>query len=235
MSRTPGAKDKQKRKARTDVENLRRPKGIIADQNPDLPEGYSASRIKFMMDITPTEKLDVWDVPEMERRFRHYLEKCAEHGMKVGNMAAYYAIGIDKDTARDWVHQDRQMRNQRTLFVKKVQQICAMFREGLMEDGKINPVTGIFWQKNYDGLKDQQETIITPNNPLGDTTDPETLRRRYLERAEQPLVEQKEIFENPAEKSQKGNFSEAAPEASRDTVLKEILETGSDPGSGVDR
>lgn len=53
-----------------------------------------------------------------------------------------------------------------------------------MEDGKINPVTGIFWQKNYDGLKDQQETIITPNNPLGDATDTDALRRRYLEQKE---------------------------------------------------
>lgn len=184
MSRTPGAKDKKPRKIRPDSKT---PKGIIADQNPDLPDGYSASRIKFMLDITPTEKLDVWDVPEMERRFENYLLKCAEHGMKVGNMAAYYAIGITKETARDWLAQDHQMKNERTHFIKKVQQICAMFREGLMEDGKINPVTGIFWQKNYDGLKDQTETIITPHNPLGDSTDAETLKRRYLEQKEDVL------------------------------------------------
>lgn len=191
--------------------------------------------IQFMMEIAPTEKLDVWDVPEMERRFARYLQICAERDVKVGNQAAYFAIGITKETARDWIKQDVHERNERTHFIKKVQQICGMYREGLMQDGKVNPVTGIFWQKNYDGLKDQQETIITPNNPLGDTTDPETLRRRYLERAEQPLVEQKENFEIPAEKSQKGDFSEAAPETSHCTVTEEIPETGSDPGSGTDR
>lgn len=137
-----------------------------------------------MMDITPAEPLDVWDVEEMERRFINYLQICAERDIKVGNMAAYYAIGITKETARDWINQDRQMKNARTHFVKKVQQICAMTREGLMQDGKINPVTGIFWQKNYDGLKDQQEQVIIPANPLGDSTDAETLRRRYLEQKE---------------------------------------------------
>ena len=32
-----------------------------------------------------------------------------------------------------------------------------------MQDGQINPVTGIFWQKNYDGLKDTQDLVLTPN------------------------------------------------------------------------
>ncbi len=57
-----------------------------------------------------------------------------------------------------------------------------------MQDGKINPVTGIFWQKNYDGLKDQQEQVIIPANPLGDSTDAETLRRRYLEQKEIQMI-----------------------------------------------
>ena len=183
--RTPGAKDKKPRKRREDGNKPAWSKSpIINDAKAELPDGYNTKMIQFMMDITPTEPLDVWDVEEMERRFMRYLEKCTEHGMKVGNMAAYYAIGITKETSRDWIQQDHQMRNQRTHFIKKVQQICAMFREGLMQDGKINPVTGIFWQKNYDGLKDQQETIITPNNPLGDATDTEALRRRYLEQKE---------------------------------------------------
>lgn len=57
-----------------------------------------------------------------------------------------------------------------------------MYREGLMEDGKVNPVTGIFWQKNYDGMKDQQEVVLTPNtSPLGEQKDAEALKQKYLE------------------------------------------------------
>lgn len=51
-----------------------------------------------------------------------------------------------------------------------------------MEDGKVNPVTGIFWQKNYDGLRDQQEVVLTPNtSPLGEQADAESLKQKYLE------------------------------------------------------
>lgn len=133
-----------------------------------------------MQAILPTEPLDHDDVEEMERRFKHYLAKCAEWDMKIGNQAAYAAIGINKDLVYEWTVR-RQTNPRRTEFVKKVQQFCAMYREGLMEDGKVNPVTGIFWQKNYDGMKDQQEVVLTPNtSPLGDQTDAEALKQKYL-------------------------------------------------------
>lgn len=134
-----------------------------------------------MQAILPTEPLNRDDVEEMERRFARYLEMCAEWDMKVGNQAAYAAIGIDKGDAYEWTN--RNLGNPaRTAFIKKVQKICAMYREGLMEDGKVNPVTGIFWQKNYDGLKDQQEVVLTPNtNPLGEQKDAEALKQKYLE------------------------------------------------------
>lgn len=175
MARTPGAKDTKPRK--TDG----KPRGITADQNPDLPEGYNTRRIQFMMAIMPTEPLDYNDVDEMERRFTRYLQMCSEWDMKVGNQAAYAAIGIDKGLVWDWLNR-REANPRRTDFLKKVQTICAMYREGLMEDGKVNPVTGIFWQKNYDGMKDQQEVVLTPNaNPLGEQQDAETLKQKYLE------------------------------------------------------
>lgn len=134
-----------------------------------------------MQAILPTEPLDHDDVEEMERRFQHYLTKCAEWDMKIGNQAAYAAIGINKDLVYEWTVR-RQTNPRRTEFVKKVQQFCAMYREGLMEDGKVNPVTGIFWQKNYDGMKDQQEVVLTPNtSPLGEQKDAEALKQKYLE------------------------------------------------------
>lgn len=177
MARTQGAKDTKPRTRSAESSEL---KGIVADQNPNLPQGYNTRRIAFMQAILPTEPLDHDDVEEMERRFQHYLTKCAEWDMKIGNQAAYAAIGINKDLVYEWTVR-RQTNPRRTEFVKKVQQFCAMYREGLMEDGKVNPVTGIFWQKNYDGMKDQQEVVLTPNtSPLGDQTDAEALKQKYL-------------------------------------------------------
>lgn len=184
MSRTAGAKDKKPRARRADGNKPAWSNSpVIQDQQnlENLPEGYNSRRIAFMMDILPTEPLDSNDVDEMERRFQRYLQKCAEWDMKVGNQAAYAAIGIDKDDVYNWVARI-STNPKRGEFVKKVQKICALYREGLMEDGKVNPVTGIFWQKNYDGLRDQQEVVLTPNqSPLGEQKDAESLRQKYLE------------------------------------------------------
>ena len=203
MARTPGAKDITPRQKRTDSP-------IDAVNNPDVEIGYNAKRIAFMQAILPTEPLDSNDVGEMERRFNRYLQLCAEWDMKIGNQAAYAAIGIDKGTAWDWENRS-QGNPARTDFIKKVRQICAMYREGLMEDGKVNPVTGIFWQKNYDGMKDQQEVVLTPNqNPLGEQPNMEALEKKYLDNASAFLPESAEgaevIIETPAEtqKAQKG-------------------------------
>ena len=181
MARTVGAKDTKPRQKAAAGSKPSDKSPIIQDHNPDLPEGYNTRRIRFMQAILPTEPLDRDDVEEMERRFAFYLELCAQWAMKVGNMAAYAAIGIDKADAYEWSNRNLGS-PARTAFIKKVQKVCAMYREGLMEDGKVNPVTGIFWQKNYDGMKDQQEVVLTPNtSPLGEQKDAEALKQKYLE------------------------------------------------------
>lgn len=175
MARTQGAKDKQPRKSSPTGEA----RGITKE--PEVEEGYNTRRIRFMREILPTEPLNYNDVAEMERRFANYLELCAVWDMKIGNQAAYAAIGISKELAWEWENRSQGNPTRRD-FIKKVRQFCAMYREGLMEDGKVNPVTGIFWQKNYDGMKDQQEVVLTPNtSPLGEQQDTEALKQKYLE------------------------------------------------------
>lgn len=211
MSRTPGAKDKQKRKSSpTGVVRG----GTVAEQNPNLPAGYNAKMVQFIADITPTEPLDRSDpvkmVEVMQERFTRYLRLCAERDMKVGNQGAYLAIGISKETAWDW--QNRPSTNPLLAnFVKKVQQICAYYRESLMADGKVNPATGIFWQKNYDGMKDQQEVVLTPNNPLGDSQNAETLKQKYIEDT-YGIVENDDV-PKLAESAESKNFSDLAESA----------------------
>lgn len=169
-----------------------------------------------MQEILPTEPLDNEDVDEMERRFNNYLRKCAEWDMKIGNQAAYAAIGINKDLVYEWTVR-RQSNPRRTEFIKKVQQFCAMYREGLMEDGKVNPVTGIFWQKNYDGMKDQQEVVLTPNtSPLGEQKDAEALRQKYLENTYgMTELPESETLELPESAEGQKEFSEIPQEAQK--------------------
>ena len=51
-----------------------------------------------------------------------------------------------------------------------------------MQNGAVNPVSGIFLGKNHYGYKDQSETVVvTPQNLLGSTESPAALEQKYLD------------------------------------------------------
>lgn len=117
--------------------------------------------VQFVMELyaIADEDGDRYDrsVPALQKRFVRYLETCNKHGMKMGNQAAYLAMGVDQQWVYSVMHNKDGMGNnrERVEFLRQVKQICAVSREGMMGDGSLNPVVGIFWQKNFDGMKDQ--------------------------------------------------------------------------------
>jgi hypothetical protein len=138
----------------------------------------------------------------MNRRFLHYIETCQKYGKKVGNMAAYSAIGVYDELVTKWTKPDAKNQLRRDFF-KYVKAVCATYRESLMQDSKVNPVVGIFWQKNYDGLKDQKETLQVIANPLGEQKDVSALEQKYAANAalvEAPKAIDVEFIEHAAEK-----------------------------------
>ena len=50
-------------------------------------------------------------------------------------------------------------------MVKKAKEILAGIDAKLVSQGKIPQVTYIFRAKNFFGMRDQQEVVLTPNNP----------------------------------------------------------------------
>jgi hypothetical protein len=44
-------------------------------------------------------------------------------------------------------------------FAKSILQALSVIREDLVADGKIHPIVGIFWQRNYDGLRNDTEQV----------------------------------------------------------------------------
>lgn len=52
--------------------------------------------------------------------------------------------------------------------IKRAYKIMEDLWENYMQNGKINPVSGIFLGKNNFGYQDKQEMVITPNQPESD-------------------------------------------------------------------
>lgn len=146
---------------------------------PKVEEGYNSRVVRFLREIAPTEPLDFNDVDEMERRFAHYIEMCELYDQPISNLAAYSAIGITKSQAENWEHRDKNERKRE--FIRKVRTVCGTVREFYMLDGKVPPVTGIWWQKNYDGLRDVTETISTKIDLTSPDRSIEEIKQRYLE------------------------------------------------------
>jgi DNA-binding XRE family transcriptional regulator len=142
-------------------------------------------RIVFVTTLATLPPIDTKDAGALEARLGEYLAICREQGMKAGNQAMCLALGVEVSTLISWSNGNAPTPSL-VQFAKKARSICSSFRESYMQDGKVNPVTGIFWQKNYDGLKDQQEHVITPNNVLGDRPDPVRLQQKYLDSLPDP-------------------------------------------------
>jgi hypothetical protein len=187
--------DKQKRKPGTG-------KFLQEAAKTEATSEYNEETLAFIREVTPKFKPDYNDIDEMNRRFEHYLDACAKYGKKVGNIAAYTAIGVTSDLVSIWTRADAKNVNRKQFF-EYVKAVCAMYRENLMQDSKVNPVVGIFWQKNYDGLKDQKETLQVIANPLGEQKDVSALEQKYAANAalvEAPKAIDVEFIEHAAEK-----------------------------------
>ncbi len=143
-------------------------------------------RITFVTELARLPRIDTKDAAALELRLAEYLAICERHGMKVGNQAMCMALGVGVEDLKRWSNGVAPTPSIME-FAKKARSICSAFRESYMQDGKVNPVTGIFWQKNYDGLRDQQEHVVIPTNPLGEQPDPVRLQQKYLDSLPDPV------------------------------------------------
>lgn len=101
---------------------------------------------------------DTNDLGSLKSCFVKYLELCAQNNMKVGNLGAYAAMGISRNTAYDWEHgRGRSNDDSYRKFIVFVKTMIAAYRESAIAEGDINPIVGMFWQKSFDGLNEMTE------------------------------------------------------------------------------
>lgn len=119
------------------------------------------------------------DVNDMRQRFYLYCALSERVGMRIGNMNAYHAMGISFKVASEWRSGGCGSTAERRELIAEVDAICSGTREMLAGMQQINPVLAIFWQKNYDGLKDVQDHVVSAGDPLGDKQSREQIQEKY--------------------------------------------------------
>lgn len=119
---------------------------------------------------------DLKDLDSLKECFIAYLQLCQEDGFRPGNMGAYTAMGMSKSLFEKWKASDKPDIKR---FCNFVASTCAMIREGLVSDGKINPIIGIFWQRNFDGLRNDVEQLAAGSNDQVEQMTADDYRNKY--------------------------------------------------------
>ena len=131
---------------------------------------------EFVKD-TLTSMMEFYNLPivkddeEFIERTEKYFFRCAERGIKPTWEEYALAMGTKRQSLWEW-ETGRRVRISPNLIVQ-AKEFMAAYDARAVSSGKLNPVTYIFRSKNYYGLKDQQEHILTPST--GDVMDEKSL------------------------------------------------------------
>lgn len=117
---------------------------------------------------------------ECRQRLYDFFDTCQKTGQLPTVEKMVMALGTIKQTVWNWEN-GIGCSSVRMDLIKKAKGFIASFESEMVTEGKINPVVYIFRAKNYFGMKDQQEVVLTPNQPLGDSPDQKQLEERIAE------------------------------------------------------
>ncbi len=141
--------------------------------------GDNSKYLNHNLQIASLPSIDTADEKQVEKRIYEYFQICSQNDMKPSMAGLALAIGVSRSTLWEWSVGNVRSSTHFDTIKKAVQMLDAQMVD-YMQNGKINPVSGIFLMKNSFGYKDQQEVVVTPNSPLGEQRDPEALRDEYM-------------------------------------------------------
>lgn len=122
---------------------------------------------------------DIKDTEDLRKRFYCYCRLAEECDVRIGNMQAYASMGITWQTARNWKNGGYGSTPERARLINEIEAVCSGMRETLAASAKINPVLAIFWEKNFDGMRDVTEHVAYTGDPLGDKQTPDQIAEKY--------------------------------------------------------
>lgn len=139
--------------------------------------GDNARYLRFALDNMNRPPIDISDGKQVERRIYEYFQDCVKADMKPNVVALANALGIDRSTLRSWkVGECRTLSH--TPIVKKAFDALEELWVDYMQNGKINPASGIFLGKNHFGYRDVTDVTLTPGQQLSDQTTPEQMQKQ---------------------------------------------------------
>lgn len=138
-------------------------------------------RLEFLAEVAKLSAEVIPNDPDsMLIAFNKYIMLAAERGQAIGNMTAYMAMHTNHFVMRNWyLREDRKNDPRCYQLAAYVHAVCAAYREQAASDGHINPILAIFWQKNFDGLTNEDRLFVEERDPLGNIKDTKEIAEKY--------------------------------------------------------
>ena len=121
---------------------------------------------------------------EVQVRIEGYFNTCISEGIIPTVEGLSNCLGISTSTLWDWETNKRNSGTVRSDLIKNAKACIQEFDAQMAISGKMRDVTYIFRAKNYYGMKDQVDTVVTHNNVLGSTADKNEIANRIAEQAD---------------------------------------------------
>ena len=159
---------------------------VIGMNGYDLEPGDNTMYLQQSLELMNLPTIDLHDVVAVQERINEFFNIMAKYDTKPTVAGMAMALGMDR--RRLWAIRNDQptggagyttaLPPEVADCIKKAYMLMENLWENYMQNGKINPVTGIFLGKNNYGYQDTVEHVLTPNRPPESYSEAE-IRARY--------------------------------------------------------
>ena len=177
-----------------DTTKPKKPKGkprggnnFLTDAALNVEAGDNTKYVLLGARLFNLPSIDLKDPQQVNDRLNEFFQIHAEADMKPTVAGMGMALGLDR--RRLWEIKTGNYGTQRAMedlptltkdSIKKAYEYMEILWENYMQNGKINPVSGIFLGKNNFGYQDKTEMVVTPNTNSDTDYSVEDIRKRYL-------------------------------------------------------
>lgn len=151
---------------------------VIGDNGYMLEQGDTSRFLRHALANRGMPPIDISDAKQVEDRIAWYFNHCVEDDIKPTIGGLCNSLGITRQALNEWKNGNKR-KETHVDIIKKAYEIMDELWEHYMMNGKINPVTGIYLGKVLYGHIEEQHIVVTPNNPLGDSSDYATIEEKY--------------------------------------------------------
>ena len=174
-------------------EIIKKPRGVgrnspvIGDNGLNLEAGDNTKYLSLGRELFNLPTIDLKEPQQVIDRLNEFFEIHARYDMKPTVAGMGMALGLDR--RRLWEIKTGNFGTQKGLSelptltkdsIKKAYEYMEILWENYMQNGKINPVSGIFLGKNNFGYQDKTEYVVTPNVNSDSDYSADDIKKRYL-------------------------------------------------------